>query len=70
MKTQYAILAIVMFAASSCSGPADQTAAATTVTEVGAGQSSVQDDESQKNIVQTAIASPDHKTLVAALQAA
>jgi uncharacterized surface protein with fasciclin (FAS1) repeats len=37
---------------------------------VAAGQSSVQDDESQKNIVQTAIASPDHKTLVAALKAA
>lgn len=35
-----------------------------------AGQSAVQDDESQKNIVQTAIGSPDHKTLVAALKAA
>lgn len=70
MKTQYAILAIVMFTASACSRPADQPATATTVPEVGAGQSSVQDDESQKNIVQTAVASPDHKTLVAALQAA
>jgi uncharacterized surface protein with fasciclin (FAS1) repeats len=37
---------------------------------IEAGQSSVQDDESQKNIVQVAIASPDHKTLVAALKAA
>jgi uncharacterized surface protein with fasciclin (FAS1) repeats len=35
-----------------------------------AGQSAVQDDESQKNIVQTAIRSPDHTTLVAALKAA
>lgn len=35
-----------------------------------AGQSAVQDDDSQKNIVQTTIASPDHKTLVAALKAA
>lgn len=35
-----------------------------------AGQSAVQDDESQKNIVQTAVGSPDHKTLVAALKAA
>ncbi|HEX5171411.1 MAG TPA: fasciclin domain-containing protein [Cyclobacteriaceae bacterium] len=34
------------------------------------GQSTVQDDESQKNIVQVAIASPDHKTLVTALKAA
>jgi uncharacterized surface protein with fasciclin (FAS1) repeats len=34
------------------------------------GQSTVQDDESQKNIVQTALSLPDHKTLVAALKAA
>lgn len=34
------------------------------------GQSGVKDDESQKNIVQTAAASPDHETLVAALKAA
>jgi uncharacterized surface protein with fasciclin (FAS1) repeats len=41
-------------------------------TEEGAqaGQSAVQDDESQKNIVQTALSSSDHKTLVAALKAA
>jgi uncharacterized surface protein with fasciclin (FAS1) repeats len=38
--------------------------------ELSAGQSAVQDDDSQKNIVQTAVASPDHKTLVAALKAA
>ena len=37
---------------------------------VAAGQSAVHDDESQKNIVQTATGSPDHKTLVAALKAA
>jgi uncharacterized surface protein with fasciclin (FAS1) repeats len=35
-----------------------------------AGQSAVRDDDSRKNIVQTAVASPDHKTLVAALKAA
>ncbi|MGC1242622.1 MAG: fasciclin domain-containing protein [Chryseosolibacter sp.] len=34
------------------------------------GQSAVKDDESQKNIVQTALASPQHKTLATALQAA
>lgn len=42
----------------------------TAATPVGAGQSAVQDDESQKNIVQVAVGSPDHKTLVAALKAA
>lgn len=35
-----------------------------------AGQSAVKDEESQKNIVQTAVTSPEHKILVAALQAA
>jgi uncharacterized surface protein with fasciclin (FAS1) repeats len=38
--------------------------------EVAGGQSNVQDDESQRNVVQVAVASPDHKTLVAALKAA
>lgn len=36
----------------------------------GGGQSSVQDNDSQKNIVQVAMASPDHTTLVAAIKAA
>ena len=68
MKTKYfsaLILTIVTFA---CSKPAEE--AATMSEPAEAGQSSVQDDESQKNIVQTAIKSPDHKTLVAALKAA
>lgn len=71
MKNFYrAIAATFLLAiAFSCSNaPQQQTEAVTT--PVPAGQSAVQDDESQKNIVQTAIASPDHKTLVAALQAA
>ncbi|HEX5002466.1 MAG TPA: fasciclin domain-containing protein [Bacteroidia bacterium] len=34
------------------------------------GQSGVKDDESQKNIVGVAVSSPDHTTLVAAVQAA
>ncbi len=37
---------------------------------IGGGQSSVQDDDSQKNIVQVASNSPDHTTLVAAIKAA
>lgn len=36
----------------------------------GAGQSGVQDDVSQKNIVQVAVGSKDHTTLVAAVKAA
>lgn len=38
--------------------------------ELAGGQSRVQDDESQRNVIQVAVASPDHKTLVAALKAA
>jgi uncharacterized surface protein with fasciclin (FAS1) repeats len=38
-------------------------------TEAGAGQSAVADDESQKNIVQVAVSSPDHTTLVTAIKA-
>lgn len=36
----------------------------------GGGQSAVKDDASQKNVVQVAIGSPDHTTLVKAVQAA
>lgn len=37
---------------------------------IGAGQSGVQDDVSEKDVVKVAIASPDHTTLVKAVQAA
>jgi uncharacterized surface protein with fasciclin (FAS1) repeats len=37
---------------------------------VAAGQSGVQDDESQKDVVKVAAGSPDHTTLVAAVKAA
>lgn len=47
----------------------EQSSMAIDLAESG-GQSTVQDDESQKNVVQVAVASPDHKTLVAALKAA
>ncbi|TNE60213.1 MAG: fasciclin domain-containing protein [Bacteroidetes bacterium] len=43
---------------------ADATAAA------GPGQAAVQDDESEKNVLQIALGSKDHTTLVAAVQAA
>lgn len=38
--------------------------------EATAGQSAVQDDESQKNVVQVAASSPDHTTLVTAVKTA
>lgn len=45
------------------------SAPAESVPEEG-GQSTVKDDDSQPNVVQLAVASSDHKTLVAALKAA
>ncbi len=51
-----------------CGGGADQAATADAA-PVG-GQASVQDDESVKDVVKVAVASKDHTTLVAALQAA
>ena len=69
MKTNLTSISIicVLFFVSACTTQ-QQTPA--TDEAPPAGQSAVQDDESQKNIVQTAVASPDHKTLVAALTAA
>jgi uncharacterized surface protein with fasciclin (FAS1) repeats len=68
MKTKRILPVVLMLFTFACSKPAEETATASEPIEEG--QSSVQDDESQKNIVQTAIGSPDHKTLVAALKAA
>lgn len=52
----------------SCSNQQEQTSESPTETEA-VGQSGVQDDQSQKNVVQVAIGSKDHSTLVAAVKA-
>ena len=70
MKTKYMASILAMFAAIACSKPAENTAVASVATPVESGQSAVVDNDSQPNIVQTAVKSPDHKTLVAALKAA
>lgn len=46
----------------------EETAATTATAAPAVGQSAVEDDMSAKNVVQIAVASPDHKTLVAAVQ--
>lgn len=71
MNTKSNLFITLLFSAIlfGCS-PAAQEQQQSAEAPVQAGQSAVQDDESQKNIVQTAVASPDHKTLVAALKAA
>ncbi len=52
------------------SGTTATTESSSEPTEKMAGQSGVQDDVSQKNVVQIAIGSKDHSTLVAAVKAA
>ncbi len=78
MKNRHLFVSIlsigIIFYLSSC-GTAEQPAstdesAATETTAPGAGQSAVKDDVSGKNIVGVAVASPDHTTLVKAVQAA
>lgn len=70
MKTNltFPSLLIVMLVIFSCTKTSEKMEVAEA--HATAGQSAVQDDESQKNIIQTALASPHHKTLVAALKAA
>lgn len=69
MKTKYISTLIIgaLITAIACTKPVQEVPADDVAL---AGQSAVADDVSQKNIVQTAVASPDHKTLVAALKAA
>lgn len=62
------ILCVVFFAA--CQSDAKQTSASTVAATSPAGMSGIKDDVSQKNIVQIAMSSADHTTLVAALSAA
>lgn len=69
MKTNFVLPALLFLGLLSCNKTPVSEQPVTNVAAVPAGQSGVHDDESQKNVVQTAIASPDHKTLVAALQA-
>ena len=57
---------MVALGACTQTAPADNSAAA----PASVGQSGVQDDVSQKNIVQIAVGSKDHTTLVAAVKAA
>jgi uncharacterized surface protein with fasciclin (FAS1) repeats len=70
MKTPLSIFSMfaLIIAMLSCAKPSQEMVASEE--PALAGQSAVKDDESRKNIVQTALSSPDHSTLVAALKAA
>ncbi len=75
MKRALAVLCILSLGIElvSCSNDASKTSTATESVSPATeskGQSGVQDDVSAKNVVQVAIGSKDHTTLVAAVQAA
>lgn len=71
IKTALALGTLVF--ALSCNSTEDKSSTASAspaAATPGAGQSAVQDDQSAKNVVQVAIGSKDHTTLVAAVKAA
>jgi uncharacterized surface protein with fasciclin (FAS1) repeats len=72
MKSLFKNFTILAFSAIllSCGGNQQASTTAASSAEPSAGQSAVKDDVSNPNIVQVAVASPDHTTLVAALKAA
>ena len=72
MNKKFLALAVPFAMLLGCN-PATESKESTTTTsstEVLAGQSGVKDDDSQKNVVQVAVGSADHTTLVKAVQAA
>lgn len=71
-KIKSLVAASVLVMAMSCNYNQQETAATSSAPAAapGGGQSAVQDDQSAKNVVQIAIGSKDHTTLVAAVKAA
>jgi uncharacterized surface protein with fasciclin (FAS1) repeats len=73
MKNNFLLFALLAFLLASCGGAtatADDSASNETSTPTLKGQSGVVDEESEPNILNIAIGSPDHTTLVAAVVAA
>jgi uncharacterized surface protein with fasciclin (FAS1) repeats len=73
MKTikWYSILLLCgLFLAAACNAPTSESTSAAATSTPSVGQSGVKDDDSQKDVVKVAVGSPDHTTLVKALQAA
>ncbi len=67
----FAFAVLLGLSAWACTGTAEPDAATAEETAAAAGgQASVVDDVSMKDIVKAAVGSPDHKTLVTAVQAA
>ncbi len=72
MKKEISFLFIGMLCLqlTACSDSATKSTTTENVTQDAKGQSGVKDDSSQKNVVQVAVGSKDHTTLVTAVQTA
>jgi uncharacterized surface protein with fasciclin (FAS1) repeats len=66
----YSLPLIIALFAASCNASTNEAQTSEENTEFVSGQSAVQDDESQKDIVKVAASSKDHSTLVAAVKQA
>lgn len=67
---QISLICAMSLAFTACEQGAPSTSTSTEASSPMAGQSGVSDDLSQKNVVQVAMGSKDHSTLVAAIKAA
>lgn len=67
---RFALPLLFIAALASCSPAGEPAETSAAAAPAGGGQASVKDDESQPDVVKVAVGSPDHTTLVAALQAA
>ena len=72
MKTNFlaSLTLIALLAACQPAQESDSQSATTEEVSVDSGQSGVQDEDSQPDVVKVAVGSPDHTTLVKAVQAA
>ncbi len=70
LRSMLALLVVVTLANCNNSTPAAPASGETVATPELGGQSAVQDNDSQKDVVKVAMGSPDHTTLVAAVKAA
>lgn len=70
MKSKAILLLLISAVMTACNQNPQSAATSVTSAPVDGGQATVQDDVSQQNIVQVAVGSANHSTLVAALKAA
>lgn len=66
----FVVAGLTFFSCNSGESGKTETSVSTAEPTTGGGQSTVQDDVSQKDVVKVAVGSPDHTTLVTALKAA